>query len=169
MVPGMFLFGFTPVQATFVATFVEIAGGVASDALFGRRLALLSSIDMERAIRYQWFGLCISSCVIGILFWLLISGFGIGTTHGLAVNKAASRALLLNIKNFDLYVLGMGCIFGYCMTYTGVSLALILGGIFMSPSASLLLIAGSLLAYCTLSKKSITRCGQVFLLQILFG
>jgi hypothetical protein len=154
MVPGMFLFNLTKTQIIFMATFVEIAGGVACDTLFGRRMALLSSIDRKKVIQYQWLGLIVSSCAVGIIFWLFISHFGLGSHEGaLAVNKAVARALLINGKSFDFYVLAMGSIFGYLVTYTRISPMLILGGILMPPYISLMLIVGGLSTYIVKHKE----------------
>lgn len=162
MVPGMFLFGFDKLQTVLVAAFVEMAGGVASDALFGRKTALLASIDMRRVVRYQWFGLLISACAIGGIFWLLIAHFGLGA-EGLAVNKAAGRALLINIQSFDLYALAMGFIFGFAISYTSVSAPLMLSGIVMQPYMSLLLIAGGFLAYAFKNKEEYyPLCSGIF-------
>ncbi|MBA3953992.1 OPT/YSL family transporter [Candidatus Dependentiae bacterium] len=162
MVPGMFLFGFDKLQTVLVAAFVEIAGGVASDALFGRKTALLASIDMRRVVRYQWFGLFVSSCAVGGIFWLLIAHFGLGA-EGLAVSKAAGRALLINIQSFDLYALAMGFIFGFIVSYTSISAPLLLGGIVMPPYMSLLLICGGFLAYAIKNKEDYyPLCSGIF-------
>ncbi len=153
MIPGMFLFNFDYVQVTLVAGFVEIAGGVAGDVLFGRRLAALAKIEHERIVGYQWLGLVMCSLSIGILFWLFITNLGIGNEHGLPATKAASRALLIAFKSFDWYVLIFGFIFGSLIKYTKINPALLLGGILMPPTISLMLIAGGLLTYLTDTKE----------------
>lgn len=153
MIPGMFLFDFDYVQVTLVAAFVEIAGGVAGDVLFGRRLAALAKIEHEKIVRYQWLGLIICSLTIGILFWLFITTLGIGTEHGLPATKAASRALLIAFKSFDWYVLAFGFVFGSLIKYTKINPALLLGGILMPPTISLMLISGGLLTYLTKNKE----------------
>jgi hypothetical protein len=153
MVPGMFLFNFDFVQVTLVAAFVEIAGGVAGDALFGRKLALLAKINHTKIVSYQWLGLIICSLSIGIIFWLFIHTLGVGPESVLPATKAASRALLIAFKSFDWYVLAMGFVFGYLLTYVKVNPALLLGGILMPPSISVMLIAGGLLTYITKNKE----------------
>lgn len=154
MVPGMFLFGYTPLQTTLVATYVEIAGGVACDALFGRKMAYLASIDSTTIQRYQWFGLLISSFCVGIVIWLFISHFGIGTEPGaLAVTKAASRALLINVKSFEPLVLVLGLLFGYLLKVAKVNATLMLGGILMPPDVSLMLILGGWSTYLVKDKE----------------
>lgn len=151
MVPGMFIFGYDPIQITFVAAFVEIAGGVACDVLFGRKMAQLAEIEKKSILFYQWLGLIVSSIVIGIVFWLLIYNFSIG--DALPVSKAASRALLINVQSFDLTVLIIGFIFGYLLTFLKVNPMLVLGGILMPTNLSLVLIAGGLSTYLTEDKE----------------
>ncbi len=153
MVPGMLLFNFDLVQVTLVAAFVEIAGGVAGDVLFGRKLALLTPINHRTMVRYQWLGLIISSVAIGIIFWLFIHNLGLGQETGLPATKAASRALLINFKSFDWVVLCLGFLFGWCLKYIKINPALLLGGILMPPAISLMLITGSSLTYFTNRKE----------------
>lgn len=153
MVPGMILFGFNVLQSTLVATFVEITTGVASDTLFGRKLARLTNINHKKIVLYQWLGLIISSLTIGIIFWLIITTFGLGANTDLPVIKAYGRALLINSKNFDFFSLICGIIFGYALTKTKVNPALVLGGILMPPHFSLILIAGGLSTYLTKDKE----------------
>ncbi len=154
MVPGMFLFGYTPLQITVVATYVEIAGGVACDCLFGRKMAQLADIDAKRIQQYQWFGLVVSSLLIGGIFWLLISHFGIGNEPGaLPASRAAYRALLVNVQRFDTLALLLGLIFGYLLKFVKVNSALMLGGILMPAEASLMLIIGGLSTYLVKDKE----------------
>lgn len=153
MVPGILFFGFTALQATLIATFVEIATGVASDTLFGRKMARLSNITHKNIFIYQVIGLIISSITVGLIFWLIISKFGIGVSTDLPVVKAYSRALLISIKSFDYFGLFTGIIFGYILTKFGVNPALALGGILMPPHYSLVLILGGLSTYLVKDKE----------------
>lgn len=153
MVPGMILFGFNVVQSTLTAAFVEIVTGVASDTLFGRKLARLSNISHKNIVLYQWLGLIISALTIGIIFWLIITHFGLGANTDLPVIKAYGRALLINSKNFDIFSLIFGIIFGYILTKIKINPALVLGGILMPPHFSLILIAGGLSTYLTKDKE----------------
>lgn len=154
MVPGMFLFNYTPLQVTLVATYVEIAGGAACDALFGRKMAQLASISSLKVQRYQWLGLLVSALAISIIFWLLINHFGIGNEPGtLPVSRAVGRALLINVKSFDLVVLCLGILFGYLIRFTKINSALMLGGILMPADVSLMLIAGGLSTYLVKDKE----------------
>lgn len=146
MIPGMLLFGFDAIQTTLTAAFVEIAGGVAADVLFGRKLAQLAKVDQATMAWYQLLGLCISACVIGIIFWLFITTFGLGPTEGLCAIKAYNRALLINIQHFDYGILALGCLTGMLLQYYGINPAMLLGGILMPHTISLMLVAGGMLA-----------------------
>lgn len=152
MVPGILLFGFSSIQAILVATFVEIAGGVAADALFGRKFAQLAQVDKNRMRFYQLWGLIIACAAIGLIFWLFASRFSFDTC-GLPVVKAASRALLINIKSFDMYILFLGFVSGFFLKFTKINSALLLGGILMPPSVSLMLILGGILSFVTKNKE----------------
>lgn len=153
LVPGLLLFGYTSVQAMVVSTFVEVAGGVACDALFGRKFAYLANIKQEKVIYYQWLGLICSALAVGVVFWLLISQFGLAS-HELPVQKALSRALLLNVKTFNVKILVIGGIFGCLVSKMKINPVLMLGGILMPESISIVLIVGGFLAYCIKDKES---------------
>lgn len=146
MVPGMLLFGFNAFQSIYVATFVEVAGGVAADVLFGRRLGQLASISKKRMQLFQILGLVASCVTIGVVFWIFAHSLGFGEC-GLPVVKAASRALLINVKSFNMYVLALGVLAGFLLKFTKVNSALLLGGILMPPSVSLMLIVGGLTSF----------------------
>lgn len=146
MVPGILLFGVNPVYATIMAAFVEICGGVASDALFSLTVANLMSIKSSLIRRYQWLGLGVTVITIGILFWLLITSFGLGTPQ-LFCQKAQARALLLSVQSFNPYILALGGFFGYILKKLSLNPALVLGGILMPLDYSLGLIIGGLLTY----------------------
>lgn len=154
MVPSMLLFNVNPIQITLIAAFVEIAGGVAGDSLFGRKMGRLAGIASHRVARYQWLGLLVSSLAIGAVFLLFINHFGLGLTSALPATKAASRALLINFKTFDSVVLILGLVVGYLLTFTKINAALLLGGILMPPQISLMLVAGGMLTVLTKNKES---------------
>jgi OPT oligopeptide transporter protein len=152
MVPGMILFKFNMVQVTLVAAFVEIAGGVAGDVLFGRKLAQLSGIQRRDMKKFQWLGLFVSCICIGIVMWLFIYKFGLGK-EGLPVIKAYNRALLINFKQFDFVILAVGVACGYLIRYTKINPALLLGGILMPPNISLMLVCGGLISHAVAKKE----------------
>lgn len=155
MVPGMFLFGFNPLQITVVSTFVEIAGGVACDALFSYKMAFLANIDTNKIWFYQWFGLLVCSIFVGIIFWILFQAFelGICATGSFPATKAMARALMVNIKSFDLLILSIGFVCGYSISLLKVSPILVLSGILMPPNLSIMLILGGLLTYLMKEKE----------------
>lgn len=148
MLPGLLIFGFNSVQTTLVSAFAEIASGVACDSMFSRKLAYNASIDQNKIVFFNWIGLLISSLSIGLVFWLLISTFGLGDSSCLNVARAQSRAMLINLsmKNFDLKVSFLGCIFGLGLNFLGINSALLLAGILMPTNAAIMLILGGFIA-----------------------
>jgi hypothetical protein len=147
MVPGLLLFGFNAIQATLVAAFVEISGGVAVDALFGRKMGQLASIDRRYIVWYQMLGVMVTAASIGIIFWFLITHFGLQTPE-LFAQRAQSRAILINAYSFDYCVMLLGALFGFMLKYFKVNPVLVLGGLAMSVDVSLMLILGGLIATC---------------------
>lgn len=143
MVPGMFLFGLDALQVTVLATFVEACGGIATDGLFGRKAGLLAGIDQKRIARYQLFGLVICSITLGVVMWILVNHFQLGS-EALFAERAQGRALLVNAIHFDYYVLLCGALYGMVLKYTGVNPMLVLGGLLMPLSLTLGLVLGGL-------------------------
>ena len=141
MVPAMFLFNLSFVQIVMVATFVEIAGGVAVDVLFGRKLAQLGNIEPKTMKWFQLLGMVVSALSIGAVFWFLINHFGLGSEH-LSAYRAQSRRLLINARQFNYVVLLIGGVFGYFLKQVRVNPALVLGGLLMPLNISIGLIVG---------------------------
>lgn len=146
MIPGLLLFGFNAVQLTLVATFVELTAGVATDVLFGRKMAQMGNIKRSEIARFQLFGLVVSALTIGIVFWFLINHFGLGSEQ-LFAQRAQARALLISVKSFNLYVLALGAVFGAFLKYIKLNPMMVLGGLLMPINYSLSLIAGGLLTF----------------------
>lgn len=151
MVPGLIIFGFNALQATLVAAFVEIACGVSVDALFGRKMAQLANIERKQVVAYQALGVIVCALSIGLVFWLLITHFGLGSKE-LFAPRAQPRALLINAYNFNYYVLLIGVIYGFILKYCKINPVLVLGGLVMTIDVSLMLILGGTLSLIT--KKS---------------
>lgn len=155
MVPGLMLFGYSAKQVTLVGIFVEVACGVACDVLFGRKMARLAKIEKNKIIFYQSIGLLVSALSVGIIFWFLISKYGLGSGVGaLPATKAAGRALFLKVQQFDLLTLFIGIFFGYIFSLIGINPALVLGGLLMPINMSLMLILGGVLAFIVKDKDS---------------
>lgn len=152
MVPAMLIFNLSYVQLVFIATFVEISGGVAADILFGRKLARLADISREKMRYFQLIGLFISSAIIGIVFWLLINHFGLGSPE-LFAYRAQSRQLLIQAQQFDYLVLIVGALFGMLLQFLSLNPMLVLGGLLMPLDMTLGLVAGGLCAYCSSDKE----------------
>lgn len=146
MLPTLVLFGITPLQATLVAAFVEIAGGVAADAMSGKKIGQLAGLEEVWVHRMQWISLLATGLLIGVIFWLLYTYFGIGVTP-LIAQKAQARALLIGSYTFDFWVVGVGVIFGYLLKRMHIATSLVLGGLLMPYDISLILIAGGFSTY----------------------
>lgn len=153
MVPAILLFSVDTVQIVFIAVFVQICGGVAADVLFGRKLAMLANIPRQTMQRYQYLGLVVSALSIGVIFWLLIQNFQLGSTELFAL-KARNRALLIDVRNFDYYVLVLGLLFGLLLKKIKINPSLVLGGLLMPIHISLGLIVGGVAALLTDKKEN---------------
>ena len=152
MVPAMLIFNLNYVHLIFIATFVEMSGGVAADILFGRKLAQLSEISSITMRRYQLLGLLLSSASIGIIFWILINHFGLGSPE-LFAYRAQSRQLLIQAKHFNYMVLIIGGVFGIVLQYFKLNPMLVLGGLLMPLDMTLGLVIGGFLAYLAPEKE----------------
>jgi hypothetical protein len=149
MVPALFIFSTTTIQTVFIATFVELAGGVLTDILFNRKMAYLGSFSDRTMRRYQYLGVLVSALSVGIIFWLLINHFGLGSP-ALFAQRAQARQLLINVTSFNYYILAIGFVFGYLLKFIHVNPMLVLGGLLMPLNISIGLIAGGL---CTMLVK----------------
>lgn len=78
--------------------------------------------------------------------------FGLGSEQ-LFAQRAQARALLINIRVFDLTVLIIGCLFGWLLKKIKMNPMLVLGGILMPINYSLSLILGGLLALCVKNRE----------------
>lgn len=153
MVPAMFLFKLSFLQITIIATFVEICGGVTADLLFGRKVAHLGGICSVRVKKYQLFGIVFSAVFSGIVFWILINHFSLGS-NTLFVQRSQARALLVNAINFNSYVLILGFIFGYVLKKIKVNPILVLGGLLMPFNITFGLIIGSFFNFLLKKKEN---------------
>ncbi len=152
MVPAMLIFNINYVQLVFIATFVEMSGGIAADILFGRKLAQLSDVSRTKMRQYQLLGLCIASASIGIVFWLLINHFGLGSPE-LFAYRAQSRQLLIQAQQFDYIVLVLGALFGMILQCLKCNPMLVLGGLLMPLDMTAGLVFGGVLALCVTEKE----------------
>lgn len=148
MIPAMLLFDVNYAHIVFIATFIEVAGGVAADILFGRKVAHLARVDRKEVIAFQWLGLIVSSLAIGGIFWLLINQFELGSPE-LFAYKAQSRSLLISAKAFDFGVLIIGALFSALLGRMKINPMLVLGGLLMPINISLGLIFGGFLTWFT--------------------
>ncbi len=147
MVPAMFLFGVNPVHLTIISTFVEICGGVTTDILFGRKIGHLAELNKTELRRYQMLGIVISSITVSVVFWLLITRFGLSNGGPLSAGRAGGRALLINATHFDMYVLAIGALFGFVLKKLKLNPMLVLGGVLMPLDYSIGLILGGCFSF----------------------
>lgn len=152
MVPAMFLFNLNYTHLVFIATFVEISGGVAADILFSRKLGQLTQSCRTTMRHYQILGLIISSVTVGVIFWLLINHFGLGSPE-LFAYRAQSRQLLIQAQSFNYIAMGVGAIFGLLLKQLNVNPMLVLGGLLMPFDITAGLVIGGLLALLSRDKE----------------
>ena len=152
MVPAMLIFNLNYAQLIFIATFVEMSGGVAADLLFSRKCAQLSDLSNSMMRRYQLLGLIVASMSIGIVFWLLITHFGLGSPE-LFAYRAQSRQLLIQAQQFDYKVVIIGGLFGMLLQHAKLNPMLVLGGLLMPLDMTLGLVVGGALAYLVRDKE----------------
>ncbi len=143
MVPGMLIFGLDPLQITILATFVEACGGVTTDALFGKKAGMLAGLDQKKITRYQLLGIGVCSLTVGVVMWLLVTHFQLGS-ETLFAERAQGRALLVDAASFNYYVLACGAIYGLLLKKLGFNPMLVLGGLLMPLSLTLGLVFGGL-------------------------
>jgi len=145
MVPGLLLFRYSPLQATMVAAFVEISGGVAASAASGYKAVWLAD---KKACDYfyplLWLGLCISALVASIVFVILVQRLGLGEGSVLLAQRAQSRALLIQAHEMHLGAMMLGILCGWVLQQLHCNTTLVLGGILMPLQYSLLLIGGGM-------------------------
>jgi hypothetical protein len=152
MLPAVFLFSLDMSNIIFISTFVELASGVTADVLFGFKMGQLAGVPMNTIKRYQLFGLVVSCGILGIIFWALIHKFGLGSEE-LFVQRAQTRALLVNVTKFNPVVILLGMIFAYILKLLNANPMLVLSGLLMPVNVSLSLVAGGLSALCTKHKE----------------
>ena len=90
-------------------------------------------------------GLLISSACVGVVFWLLVRHFGLGSAQ-LFAYRAQSRQLLIHAKHFNYGVLAIGACFGFLLKRFKCNPMLVLGGLLMPINITLGLVVGGLFA-----------------------
>ncbi len=162
MMPGLFIFRFTGLQATMVATFVEVCGGVAAELLFGLKTASLAQLDSKEVKRYQIMGIIVGSIAVAVAFWFLVTHFQLGSEQ-LFAQRAQGRALIIQAGNFDFKVLGFGMLFGMVLHFVKINSMLVLGGLLMPLSTILpLVIGGTISLYVTKKERFEPLCAGMY-------
>jgi hypothetical protein len=156
VVPAIFIFPVSYLQIVLITAFIGISGGVASDVLFGRKLAFISGIKSDNMKKFQYLGIIVSSICIGFIFWILIKHFGLGSEQLFAL-RAQNRWMLIDTikhtSSFNYYVILLGAVLGLVLSKAKVSPLLVLGGLFMPENITLGLISGALLALFVKNKE----------------
>lgn len=152
MIPGALLFKFSFLQITILATFVELVGGVMTDVLFGYKAIKEAGLKRDSVRNYQLLGLFVSAIVCAITFYFLVTYFQLGSEQ-LFAHRSQSRALLIDFKSFDYYVLAYGALFGFVLKKIKMNPMLVLGGLLMPLSLSLTLITGGALSLVVKNKE----------------
>lgn len=152
MVPGLLLFGFDSLQVTLVALFVELAGGVATEMMFGLKTAQLAKLQKREVFLFQILGIVISSCVVAVVMWFLCTHFQLGSQQ-LFAQRAQGRALLINAASFDYIVLCVGALFGWFLKKIKLNPMLVLGGLLMNISLTCGLVLGGLSTFLVAKKE----------------
>lgn len=112
----------------------------------------LSNVPDALVHRFQMIGIVVSSLAIGIVVWLLVHQFGLGSPE-LFAQRAQARALLLDCTSFNYYVLAIGMIFGLVLHQFHINELLVLGGLLMPIDYSLALIVGGFISYYLIDQK----------------
>lgn len=146
MMPGLLLFSYDYVQVMLVSLFVGIAGGVAVDCMFGRKLAQLNDLNKRDVFVMQLLGLIISACVFGFVFIKFVGVAQLGSLD-LVAQRARARALLLSIHHLHYALLMLGGIFGFIIESMGMKALLVFTGFLFPIDFSLMLILGGSLNY----------------------
>ena len=145
LVPGALLFGYNALQITFVALFVELCGGIATDLMFSFKAAQLAEISRKKVIGFQLFGLVVGACATAVTFYCLVTHFQLGSEQLFAL-RGLNRALLMQVVSFDYYAIACGSVLGYSLKLCKINPVFVLSGFLMAPSLSLMLIAGGMIA-----------------------
>ncbi len=143
VVPLLLLFSLSPLQATIVCVFFNIAAAAASDLLFDIKSADLVGIARSKMYRYQWIGLVGSALCIGIVLWLLFTNLELGS-EALFAQRGKAKALLLQSLNLDTTIVFLGICFGWVLKQFKINSTMVFGGLVMPNSVTLGLLIGSL-------------------------
>ena len=144
MLPGLMIFGFNALQATQVATFVEMVGGMSVQLMFGRKLMHLTDSRRSSVVTAQIIGIIVAAITIGYVFWLISGHNGIGQAP-LIAQRALSRSLLIRAYDFNLILIAIGAAFGLLIKRAGINTVLVMSGLFMPLDLIIFLVIGSLL------------------------
>lgn len=145
------LFALNPVHLTMICLFFHICAATASDYLFDYNIFRLGGYSKKSLAAYQFFGLLITACSLGLVLWVLFTHLQLGSPE-LFAQRGKTKALLIQTLSFDPYMLAGGIFYGLTLKRYRISPAMTLGGLLMPSSLVFSLLGGSLLS-CLPKKK----------------
>lgn len=152
MVPALFLFEMDYMQIILIATFVEVAGGIAVDVLFGQKAQQLTKTCPITIMKMQLFGIGLAAIGCTVAMYILTSRFTLGSVQ-LGAYKAQARALLVTAGTFDYGVVCVGILGGWILQGFKINPGMVLGGLLMPIDYSLGLLVGSWIAHFTKNRE----------------
>lgn len=139
------LFPLSPVHLTMICLFFHICAATASDYLFDYNIFRLGGYSKKSLAAYQFFGLLITACSLGLVLWILFTHLQLGSPE-LFAQRGKTKALLIQTLSFDPYMLAGGIFYGLTLKRYRISPAMTLGGLLMPSSLVFSLLGGSLLS-----------------------
>jgi len=133
MIPLLLLCRTSDMQTTLACVFVGVVGAVAANLLFSYKVADHAGVSHDHVHKAHLLGLVASSLCVGLLFWLIVTSFEIGSPS-LVAHRGLTRALLLQSFNFNYVVLLMGGMFGLLLRFVRINPMLVFGGLVMPNS-----------------------------------
>jgi hypothetical protein len=143
VIPLLLMFSLSPLQATIVCVFFNIAAATASDLLFDMKSADMTGISRKKMYGYQWLGLVACAASIGIVLWLLFTNLELGS-EALFAQRSKAKALLLQSLHMDANIVLLGIGFGWILKRFKINSTMVFGGLLMPNGITIGLLLGSL-------------------------
>lgn len=167
LIPFMLLFKFSYVQLTFLCVFFSVCAASASDFIFDDKIGDLGGLDKKKLYAAQWIGLVAASLSIGIILYLLLTHLSLGSPEFYG-QRGQSKALMIKSLDFNLYVVGVGFVYGLLLKRFGIAPLMTFGGIIMPSNITIGLLAGSLLSRYVQVDRYIAICSGVLVSEVIW-
>ncbi|MFH0898972.1 MAG: hypothetical protein V1855_05310 [bacterium] len=162
LIPMMLIFKLNFIQITAICVFFNVCAATCSDFLFDCKTGSFCDLKRTSIHLAQWIGLLVTSLSIGIIMYLLFTHLTLGSDQ-LVAARGRSRALLVQTLNLDMYVVGLGFLYGVILKKMKISPTMTFGGIIMPNHLTIGLIFGGLISLLPRDKeKYIPFCSGVF-------